>query len=129
LAEGNLPFGGNVMIKVKRIYEPWEAEDGFRILVDRLWPRGMSKERAKVDLWEREIAPSPQLREWYKHDLSKWEEFQKLYQEELKGKWDLLDKIKELEREKGRVTLLFSAKDEIHNSAQVLLKVLMNYRP
>ncbi len=116
------------MIKVKRIYEPWEAEDGFRILVDRLWPRGMSKERAKVDLWEREIAPSPQLREWYKHDLSKWEEFQKLYQEELKGKWDLLNKIKELEREKGRVTLLFSAKDEIHNSAQVLLKVLMNYR-
>jgi len=123
---GSSPFGGKMMIKVKRIYEPWEAKDGFRILVDRLWPRGMSKERAKVDLWERDIAPSPRLKEWYKHDLRKWEEFQKLYQEELKGKGDLLNKIRELEREKGRITLLFSAKDEIHNSAQVLLKVLMN---
>lgn len=112
------------MIKVKRIYEPWETEDGFRILVDRLWPRGVSKERAKVDLWERDIAPSPELREWYKHDPGKWEEFQKLYREELKGKGDLLNKIKELEREKGTVTLLFASRDEIRNSAQILLQVL-----
>lgn len=112
------------MIKMKRIYDPWEAEDGFRILVERLWPRGMSKEKARVDLWEKEIAPSFELRVWYNHDPEKWEDFQRLYREELKGKGDLLNKIKELEREKGNVTLLFASKDAVHASVQVLLQVL-----
>lgn len=115
------------MIQVKRIYDEPEAakrDDGYRILVDRLWPRGLSKERAKVDLWMKEIAPSDQLRRWFSHDPQKWDEFQKRYARELSGKKEALDRIREIEREKGRVTLLFSSKEERHNNAIALRDAL-----
>ncbi len=112
------------MIKAKRIYDPPAKEDGFRILVDRLWPRGISKNEAKVDLWLREIAPSDGLRKWFSHDPEKWEEFKYRYESELRNKQELLNKIKQLEREKGIITLLYSARDEKHNNAIVLIEVL-----
>lgn len=112
------------MIKIKRIYERSKGEDGFRILVDRLWPRGLLKDKAKVNLWLSEIAPSDELRKWFSHDVEKWEDFQKRYRNELEDKVWLLQKIKHLEREKGVVTLLYSAKNENHNNAIVLNGIL-----
>ncbi|MEN6592639.1 MAG: DUF488 domain-containing protein, partial [Methanobacterium sp.] len=109
-----------MMIKIKRAYQPPEEEDGFRILVDRLWPRGVSKDKAKLDLWLKEVAPSDELRKWFGHDPEKWSEFQKRYSAELKDKKSFLSKIKDLEKEKGTVTLIYSAKDEEHNDAVVL---------
>ncbi len=109
-----------MMIKIKRPYQPPEETDGFRILVDRLWPRGVSKEKAKVDLWLKEIAPSDDLRKWFAHDPEKWSQFQKRYREELKNKNSLLSTIRDLEKENGTVTLVYAAKDEKHNNAVVL---------
>lgn len=109
-----------MMIKIKRAYQPPEEEDGFRILVDRLWSRGVSKDKAKLDLWLKEVAPSNELRKWFGHDPEKWLEFQKRYSAELKDKKSFLSKIKDLEKEKGTVTLIYSAKDEEHNDAVVL---------
>ena len=110
-------------IEIKRVYEEPEKEDGFRILVDRLWPRGLTKEKAKVDLWLKEIAPTTELRKWFAHDPEKWAEFKKRYLAELKENKEALSKIKE-EMKKGNVTLLYAAKDEAHNEAQVLLNKL-----
>lgn len=110
-------------IEIKRVYEQPEKEDGFRILVDRLWPRGLTKEKAKVDLWLKEIAPTTELRKWFAHDPEKWAEFKKRYLAELKENKEALSKIKE-EMKKGNVTLLYAAKDEAHNEAQVLLNKL-----
>ena len=112
------------MIKIKRIYEPAANDDGFRILVDRLWPRGLSKENAKVDLWLKDIAPSDDLRKWFHHDPKKWKEFKSKYQKELEAKKELLNKIKQIEKEKRIVTLLYSAKDKEHNNAIVLNAIL-----
>ena len=114
------------MIQIKRIYEPPQKDDGYRILVDRLWPRGISKEKAKIDLWLKEIAPSNELRKWFGHNDDKWEEFKKKYAEELKekDKQEPLKKISQLEREKGIITLLFSAKDNEHNNAIALIELL-----
>jgi uncharacterized protein YeaO (DUF488 family) len=112
------------MIRVKRIYDPAEKEDGFRILVDRLWPRGLSEDKRKIDLWLKEIAPSNELRKWFAHDPAKWDEFQRKYEEELQTKRELLHELEQLEREKKIVTLLYSAKDEMHNQAVALNKVL-----
>ena len=114
------------MIKIKRAYQPVEEEDGFRILVDRLWPRGLSKEKAKLDLWLKEVAPSDDLRKWFAHDPEKWSKFQKKYENELKEKSKLLYQIKHLEKDKGTITLVYSAKDEEHNNALVLLDLLQN---
>jgi len=108
------------LIKTKRIYDTVSKDDGYRILVDRLWPRGVSKEKAHVDLWMREVGPSDDLRKWFAHDPRKWEEFKKKYETELKGKPDLIAKIKQLEKDKGLVTLVYSAKDEEHNQAVAL---------
>jgi uncharacterized protein YeaO (DUF488 family) len=116
--------GEETLIRVKRIYDPAQMEDGFRILVDRPWPRGLSKEKAKVDLWLKEVAPSNELRKWFSHDPARWQEFQVRYNKELEAKNELLDKIKALEREKNVVTLLYSARDGIHNQAVALSKVL-----
>ena len=113
-----------VMIRIKRVYDQASEEDGFRILVDRLWPRGMSKDKAKVDLWLKEVAPSDDLRKWFSHDPKKWKEFKKRYENELKDKQELLRKIKQTEKEKGTVTILFSAKDEEHNQAVALAAFL-----
>ncbi|MBX5328233.1 MAG: DUF488 domain-containing protein [Candidatus Bathyarchaeota archaeon] len=112
------------MIKIKRVYDAPSKEDGYRILVDRLWPRGLSKEKANVDLWLREIAPSDELRKRFCHDPVKWEEFKEKYAEELERKRDLLRKIKQIEEEQGTVTLLYAAKDKEHNNAVALSNVL-----
>ncbi len=112
------------MIKIKRIYEKYSQDDGYRILVDRLWPRGISKDNAHVKLWLKEIAPTDELRKWFSHDVKKWESFKKKYKQELKEKQELIDKIKNLEKEHKTVTLVFSAKDERHNNAVVLSEVL-----
>ena len=112
------------MIKIKRIYDKPEKSDGFRILVDRLWPRGLSKNKAKVDLCLKDIAPSDKLSKWFSHDVKKWSEFQKKYKQELKAKAVLINKIKTLQEENKTVTLLFSAKDTLHNNTVVLQSIL-----
>lgn len=114
------------MIKIKRVYGEPEEDDGYRVLVDRLWPRGLSKTKAKIDLWLREIAPSDQLRKWYKHDTSKWDEFKKRYYQELKEKKEAVEKLKELEKEKKVVTLLFSSSEQRYNNAYALFEFLSN---
>jgi uncharacterized protein YeaO (DUF488 family) len=106
-------------IKVKRVYEKPDPKDGFRILVDRLWPRGLTKEKAAADLWLKDIAPSTDLRKWFNHDPEKWKEFQKKYQQELKENKEAVSVLKE-HLKKGPVTLLYAAKDEVHNEALVL---------
>ncbi len=106
-------------ISIKRVYEPPDKEDGTRILVDRLWPRGLTKEKARVDLWLKEIAPSTELRKWFGHDPGKWEEFKTRYLEELKGNHEPVSALKE-QMKKGAVTLVYGAKDEEHNEAVVI---------
>ena len=110
-------------VAIKRVYEEPDRADGMRILVDRLWPRGLSKEKAQVDLWLKDIAPSTELRKWFSHDPDKWTEFQARYRKELKSKAELLADLKE-KAAKGQVTLLYGAKDEVHNEAVVLKKLL-----
>jgi len=107
------------MIKIKRIYDTPAEDDGFRILVDRLWPRGLTKEKAKVDLWLKEIAPSDQLRKWYAHDPKKWVEFRKRYFNDLHAKRELVNQIVQKTKE-GDVTLLYSSKEEKINNAVAL---------
>lgn len=114
------------MIQIKRVYDQPEKSDGFRMLVDRLWPRGLSKEKAKIDLWLKEIAPSTELRKWFGHDPAKWPEFQIRYKKELNEKKTLMIQLKEAEQEHGTVTLVYGAKDEEHNDAVVLADVLRN---
>jgi uncharacterized protein YeaO (DUF488 family) len=108
------------MIRIKRVYDAFSKEDGYRVLVDRLWPRGLAKEKAKVDLWLKEIAPSNELRKWYSHDPEKWEEFRNRYGKELATKQELLGKIMQSEKEKGIVTLLYSTRETEHNNAVAL---------
>lgn len=110
---------GRDMLKLKRAYEPAASSDGRRILVDRLWPRGMSKRRAAIDEWMKELAPSTQLRRWFGHDPKKWSEFQRRYKRELREQNVLLQRIATL-ASRGRVTLVFGARDELHNDAVVL---------
>jgi uncharacterized protein YeaO (DUF488 family) len=106
-------------IALKRVYEPASKNDGMRILVDRLWPRGLSADKAKIDLWLRDIAPSDDLRKWFGHDPDNWPLFRKWYRQELSRRPDLLQPIKEA-LEHGNVTLLFAAKDEARNNVVVL---------
>lgn len=111
-------------IQVKRVYEPTAKSDGYRVLVDRLWPRGISKEAAKLDLWLPDLGPSTALRKWFGHDPARWEEFQRRYHAELKEKKTLLATI--TEQAKARpVTLLYSAKDAQHNQAVALQNFLL----
>lgn len=112
------------MIHIKRAYQPISDIDGYRILVDRLWPRGVSKERLKIDLWLKEIAPSNELRKWFAHDPGRWKEFQTRYREELKDKKQYIEQIKEIAKKKDNVTLVYAAKDEDHNNALVLQEIL-----
>jgi uncharacterized protein YeaO (DUF488 family) len=109
--------------KIKRVYEPPAESDGRRILVDRLWPRGLTKERAHVDLWLEEIAPSTELRKWFGHDPEKWTSFRRRYQTEIRHNDDLVRILKQASR-KGTVTLLYGARDENHNEAVVLKEFL-----
>lgn len=110
-------------ILLKRAYEPFSPKDGFRILVDRLWPRGIAKDTAHIDLWLKEIAPSTALRQWFGHEPAKWEEFQRRYRDELQHNPEAIARIMEHVRD-GIVTLLYSAKDEKHNQAVVLKEYL-----
>jgi uncharacterized protein YeaO (DUF488 family) len=112
------------MIKIKRVYEKPAKEDGWRVLVDRLWPRGMKREAAKIDVWMKEIAPSDGLRKWFGHEPKKWPEFQKRYRGELEEEKDAVTELKEMEKKHGIVTLLFGAKDQEHNQAVALVDVL-----
>ncbi len=114
-------------LQLKRAYEPPAKTDGFRILVDRLWPRGLTKEKAKIDLWLRDIAPSDELCHWYHHDVALWPEFKKRYFAELKSKKEPLAELKE-EMAEGPVTLVFSAKEAEHNNATALAEYLSRSR-
>jgi uncharacterized protein YeaO (DUF488 family) len=111
------------MLKIKRIYDPVSANDGRRILVDRLWPRGIKKEGAKIDEWLKDIAPSDELRKWFSHEPSKWQEFRKSYKSELKKNSSLIE-ILIAEAKRETITLLFAAKDKEHNNAVVLKEVI-----
>ena len=111
------------MLKIRRVYDPPSKADGRRVLVDRLWPRGMKKEAARVDEWMRDISPSDGLRKWFSHDPSKWKDFRIKFRKELKSKHDLVEKLRNYSRQ-GTVTLLFSAKDEEHNNAVVIKEVV-----
>ena len=108
------------MIQIKRAYEIAEKDDGYRVLVDRLWPRGISKERAHLDLWLKDIAPSTELRIWFGHDPEKWEEFKEKYRKELQEKKDFINQLKTLEKKRKILTLIYGARDKEHNEAIVL---------
>ncbi|WP_315927244.1 DUF488 domain-containing protein [Mesorhizobium sp. SP-1A] len=111
-------------LRLKRAYEPAEPGDGLRILIDRLWPRGVSKAKAALDDWMKDIAPSTDLRQWFGHDPARWAEFQRRYRAELRQHGDELDRIRDLART-HTVTLVYGARDEEHNDAVVLRDVLL----
>lgn len=112
-------------LRLKRAYAPAESSDGVRILIDRLWPRGVSKIEARLDDWMKDIAPSTELREWFGHDPARWIEFQRRYRAELRQHTEELDRIRDLALTKT-VTLVYSAHDEVHNDAIVLRDVLLD---
>lgn len=111
------------LFRTKRVYAPPSDEDGYRVLTDRLWPRGLTKEAAAVDLWLKDVAPSTELRNWFKHEATLWPEFQARYREELKTseRQSALERLRQLEQETGTVTLLFATKEETCNHTHVLL--------
>ena len=111
------------MIQLKRAYEKPFRKDGLRVLVDRLWPRGLTKERAAIELWLKELAPSTELRKWFGHDPSKWKEFQVRYRKELREKKELIQDLRKRSAERT-VTLVYGARDEEHNEAIVLKQVI-----
>lgn len=110
-------------IQLKRAYEKPERADGIRILVDRLWPRGLTKEKAAIDLWLKELAPSTELRKWFGHDAKKWRGFRSRYRTELKQHREELELIRHQARD-GAVTLIYGARDQEHNEAVVLREIL-----
>ncbi len=112
------------MIRTKRVYEKPSKEDGFRMLIDRLWPRGLTKEKAAADVWMKEIAPSDELRKEFHEEKVTWPEFEKSYRTELTKKRELLDEIRALEKKHGTVTLLYGRNDEKQNQAVVLAEAL-----
>jgi len=110
-------------VALKRAYEPPSPDDGLRVLVERLWPRGLTKEKARIDLWLKDIAPSAELRKWFAHDPAKWTQFQQRYKAELKEKTELVRELKQKSKA-GKITLVYAARDEGRNSALVLQKIL-----
>jgi uncharacterized protein YeaO (DUF488 family) len=116
------------MIKLKRAYEAASKDDGLRILVERLWPRGVSKREARIDLWLKAVAPSTELREWYGHEVARWAQFRKRYAAELKGHADLLALLRHI-TERETVTFVYAARDEEHNSALLLKEYLEHGKP
>jgi uncharacterized protein YeaO (DUF488 family) len=112
-----------MQIAIKRAYDPADKKDGYRILVDRLWPRGIKKEAAEIDQWLKEVAPSTKLRTWFGHDPAKWKEFKKRYWEELKDN-EAWEELQALAKEKKKITLVYAAKDEEYNQAVVLEELL-----
>jgi uncharacterized protein YeaO (DUF488 family) len=120
-----MPSKQSIQVHIKRAYEPAAPADGTRVLVDRLWPRGVSKAEAHIDLWLKDIAPSTELRQWYGHDQAKWEEFRRRYREELSAgaPHDALRQLREMAA-KGPVTLVCGAKDVAHANAEVIREML-----
>ncbi|HNP37631.1 MAG TPA: DUF488 family protein [Woeseiaceae bacterium] len=114
-------------VRIKRAYEAADAGDGYRVLVDRLWPRGVPKSKLKADLWLKEVAPSTELRNWFKHDVEKWPDFRKKYIAELKQNSECVD-ILAGQLRKGRMTLVYGAKDQEHNQAVVLRDFLSGHK-
>lgn len=112
-----------VEVAVKRIYDRPAPDDGLRVLVDRLWPRGVSRRRAALDEWMAELAPSTALREWFGHEPSRWAEFQRRYRAELQSRGEAIEALRRLATAK-RVTLLYAARDPLHNNAEVLKKLI-----
>ena len=112
-------------IRLKRAYLPPSPEDGVRVLVDRLWPRGVRKADAAIDRWAKEVAPSTELRRWFGHDSSRWEEFRRRYRAELSRNAALMNELRAV-AQKGRLTLVYAARDELHNEAVILRDVLMH---
>jgi len=112
-------------IRTKRVYEPATSHDGFRVLVDRVWPRGLTKEQVRADLWMKDVAPSTALRQWFGHDRSKWEAFKRRYFSELDAQPQAVARLLE-EAAKGRLTLLFSARDAEYNQAVALREYLLS---
>ena len=113
------------MIKTRRIYDKPDADDGFRILVDRIWPRGLKKNDVKIDLWQKDIGPSSALRKWFNHDQRKWNEFKRRYYEELKNRKEIVKLFLE-KAEQGTITLLYSSKEEKYNNAIALKEYLQS---
>lgn len=111
------------MIQIKRVYDAPSSKDGLRILVERLWPRGVTKERAAVDLWLKEVAPSPELRKWFGHDPAKWKQFEQRYWKELHGEQEPVETLRS-KAKKGTVTFVYAARDEQHNGAVALKEYL-----
>jgi uncharacterized protein YeaO (DUF488 family) len=110
-------------VRVKRAYEPASPGDGYRVLIDRLWPRGVSREQARLDAWDKDLAPSPELREWFGHEPGRFEEFRRRYIEELRPQRPRLTELRRRARE-GTLTLVYSARDTEHNDAVVLAEVV-----
>jgi uncharacterized protein YeaO (DUF488 family) len=117
-----------VDVRIKRAYEPATPDDGYRVLIDRLWPRGVSRERAKLDAWEKDLAPSPELRRWFGHQPDRFDEFRRRYIEELRDRRELLTALRRRARQ-GTVTLVYGASDPEHNDAVVLAEVLRRGLP
>jgi uncharacterized protein YeaO (DUF488 family) len=121
-------FGVAVDVRLKRAYEPAASSDGYRVLIDRLWPRGVSRERADLDEWDQELAPSSELRQWFGHEPSRFEVFRRRYREELRRKPARIAKLRSRAR-KGTLTLVYSARDVEHNDAVVLCEVVRRGLP
>jgi uncharacterized protein YeaO (DUF488 family) len=115
-------------IRIKRVYEPAAKSDGARVLVDRVWPRGITKEKAALDLWLKDIAPSTALRKWFGHDPARWDEFRKRYGKELDGNGEAIGRLQDMIA-KGPVTLLYGAHDAEHNQAVALADYLKRSEP
>ena len=117
-------IGRMMKVQIKRVYEPPEAADGCRVLVDRLWPRGLTRDAAAIDRWMKDVAPSTELRQWFGHDPERWQEFRRRYARELQQHSTSIGELRELVRH-DTVTLVFGARDEEHNDAVVLREVLL----
>jgi uncharacterized protein YeaO (DUF488 family) len=117
-----------VDVRIKRAYDPAASADGYRVLIDRLWPRGLSRERANLDAWEKELAPSTELREWFGHEPGRFDEFRRRYVDELRSRRSALTALRRRAR-RGTVTLVYAASDEQHNDAVVLAEVLRRGLP
>ena len=112
-------------LRIKRVYQLPDTEDGVRVLVDRLWPRGVRKAEAAIERWAKEVAPSTELRRWFGHDPSRWEEFRRRYKAELSHNAALMNELRAI-AQKGHLTLVYAARDEVHNEAVMLRDVLIH---
>ena len=126
LTNGDCMAPSTIDVRLKRAYDPPATDDGVRVLVDRLWPRGIRKDRLKLAVWLREIAPTPELRSWFAHDPSRFAEFSRKYRVELDGNREVVSQLQELMK-RGRVTLIYAAHDLAHNHALVLAEYLRSH--